>query len=126
MPKATFHSPHKVLAVGPNVGVAVLKLCVFSGLIEAVTASSLRPPGVGGNEDYRLWLSVMALIIETRLRLSNCPRQNAICNLSQNLRVLHRDGLEQERDGTGCAAPSRSHPKFVFSNLIISIEKQQN
>lgn len=73
---------------------AVLKLCVFSGLIEAVTASSLRPQGVEGNEDYRLRLSVMALIIETRLGLSNCPRQNAICNLFQNLRVLHGDGLE--------------------------------
>lgn len=38
----------------------------------------------------------MALIIEIRLGLSNCPRQSAICNLFQNLRVLYKVGRKKK------------------------------
>lgn len=60
----------------------------------------------------------MALIIEIRLGLSNCPRQNAICNLFQNLRVLHKVGREKKKKlaETGCALNVSG---VVFSDLII-------
>lgn len=80
--------------------------------------------GCGENEEYRLRLSVMALIIEIRLGLSNCPRQNAICNLFQNLRVLYKVGRKKSKLAeTGCVLNVSG---VVFSDLIIFQKKQQN